>query len=58
MMGLVTGVVGIVLVLLFLGILVWWIKALPLTIIVVGVIALLLYDFVRTLRYGESGPGR
>jgi hypothetical protein len=58
MMGLVTGVVGIALVLLFLGILVWWIKALPLTIIVVSVVALLLYDFVRTLRYGESGPGR
>ena len=58
MMGFVTGVVGIALVLLFLGFLVWWIQALPLTIIVVGVVALLLYDFVRTLRYGESGPGR
>lgn len=58
MMGFVTGVIGIALVLVFLGILVWWIKALPLTIIVVAVVALLLYDFVRTLRYGESGPGR
>ena len=58
MMGFVTGVIGIALVLVFLGLLVWWIKALPLTIIVVAVVALLLYDFVRTLRYGESGPGR
>ena len=58
MMGLVTGIIGIALLIAFLGILVWWITALPLTIIVVAVVALLLYDFVRTLRYGESGPGR
>ena len=57
MMGLVTGIIGIALLIAFLGILVWWIKALPLTIIVVVVVALLLYDFVRTLRHGESGPG-
>jgi Asp-tRNA(Asn)/Glu-tRNA(Gln) amidotransferase A subunit family amidase len=42
----------------FLGILIWWIKALPLTIIVVGVVLLLVYDFVQTLRYGENGAGR
>lgn len=57
-MTLVTGIVGIVMLVMFLGILVWWIKALPLTIIVVAVVLLLLYDFVQTLRYGENGPGR
>ena len=58
MMTFVTGVVGIVMLLGFLGILVWWIKALPLTIIVVVVVLMLLYDFVRTLRYGDNGAGR
>ena len=57
-MTLVTGLVGIAMVVAFLGFLVWWIKALPFTIIVVGVVLLLLYDFVRTLRYGDSGAGR
>ena len=58
MMTLVTGIVGIAMVLVFLGFLVWWIKELPLTIIAVAVVLLLLYDFVRTLRYGDSGTGR
>ncbi len=58
MMMLVTGVVGIAMLLGFLGTLVWWIKSLPLTIIVVVVVLLLVYDFVQTLRYGENGAGR
>jgi len=58
MMMLVTGLVGIALLVAFLGIMVWWIKALPFTIIVVTVVVMLLYDFVRTLRYGEGGDGR
>ena len=58
MMTLVTGIVGMALLVVFLGILIWWIKALPLTIIVVVVLLLLLYDFVRTLRYGDRGDGR
>jgi hypothetical protein len=53
-MTLVTGIVGIVLLTVFLGVLTWWIRALPFTIIVVGVVLLLLYDFVQTLRHGES----
>jgi hypothetical protein len=57
-MTLVTGIVGIAILVVFLGILVWWIKALPFTIIVVGAVVLLVYDFVRTLRSGENGPGR
>ena len=58
MMMLVTGIIGIALLLVFLGIMVWWIKSLPFTIIVVAVVLLLLYDFVRTLRYGDSGVRR
>ncbi|MGH7321127.1 MAG: hypothetical protein ACRELA_16070 [Candidatus Rokuibacteriota bacterium] len=57
-MTLVTGIVGIVMLLVFLGILLWWIKALPLTIIVVAVVLMLLYDFVQTLRYGDTGAER
>jgi hypothetical protein len=37
---------------------VWWLKEWPLTIIVLIAMALLVYDFVRTLRYGENGGGR
>jgi membrane protein YdbS with pleckstrin-like domain len=57
-MNFVTGAIGIAILLTFLGILLWWIKALPLIIIVAVVVALLLYDFVRTSRYGENGAGR
>ena len=57
-MTLVTGIVGIAMLVMFLGFLVWWIKALPFTIIVVAVVLLLLYDFVQTLRAGNSGAQR
>jgi uncharacterized membrane protein len=57
-MTLITGLIGIAMLLSFLGILTWWIRSLPFIIIVVGVVLLLLYDFVRTLRYGDSGPRR
>jgi hypothetical protein len=58
MMNLITGIIGIAMLMTFLGIMVWWVKAIPLIIIVVGVILLLIYDFVQTLRYGESGPAK
>ena len=58
MMTLITGLIGIVLVMVFLGFMVWWLKELSLTVIVVIAMSLLLYDFVRTLRYGENGGGR
>jgi hypothetical protein len=57
-MILVTGLVGIAMLVAFLGFLGWWIREVPFTIIIVAVVLLLLYDFVRTLRYGDSGPGR
>ena len=57
-LNLVTGLIGIILVMGFTGFMLVWVKALPLIIIVVGVMLLLIYDFVQTLRFGESGPGR
>jgi hypothetical protein len=49
-MTLITGIIGIAMVLGFLGIMLWWVQAFPLIIIVVVVMALLIYDFVITLR--------
>ena len=43
---------------IFLGIMVWWVKALPLIIIIVGVLALLIYDFVQELRAASNGAAR
>ena len=57
MMNIVTGIIGIASVFAFLGILLWWIKALPLIIIVAVVMLLLLWDFVQTLRTGNGGKG-
>jgi hypothetical protein len=53
-MALITGLIGIAMVVTFLGFMVWWVKALPIIIIVVGVMALLVYDFVQTVRSGET----
>jgi hypothetical protein len=54
-MTLVTGLIGIGMLMTFLGIMVWWVMAPPMIIIVVGVVLLLIYDFVQTLRAGENG---
>jgi hypothetical protein len=48
--SLITGIIGIAILLAFLGVLMWWIKAVPLITIVVCVVALLVYDFVQTVR--------
>ena len=58
MRDVIPGIIGIALVTTFLGIMVWWVQALPLIIIVVGVLMLLIYDWIKTLRFGVSGPGR
>jgi phosphate/sulfate permease len=55
---LITGIIGIGMLATFLGIMLWWIKALPLIIIVAVVMAMLLYDFVQTLRSSEADTGR
>ena len=58
MTNLVTGLIGISLVLAFVGFMVWWVPALPLIIIVAVVMLLLVIDFVQSLRMGNSGAGR
>jgi hypothetical protein len=54
-MTLITGVIGIAMLSVFLGIMLWWVPAPPLIVIVVSVMALLIYDFVQTIRHGENG---
>jgi hypothetical protein len=53
--NLITGIIGIAGVIAFLGILLWWIKEPPLIIIVVGVMLLLIWDFVQSLRSRPNG---
>jgi hypothetical protein len=56
-MILVTGIIGIAMVTTFLGFMVVWVKAPPIIIIVVGVLGLLVYDFVQELRAAKD-PAR
>ena len=58
MMTLINGLIGIVMVSTFLGIMAWWIKEVSFTIIVVLVMVLMLYDFVQTIRHGDTLGGR
>ena len=58
MTNLVTGIIGIAAVSVFLGILLWWIKDLPLIIIVAVVLTLLIVDFVQTLRTGNNNGAK
>ncbi|ULK95309.1 hypothetical protein [Bradyrhizobium sp. I71] len=50
MTNLITGLIGLALMMTFLGFLVVWIKAIPLIVIVVGVVILAVVDFVQSLR--------
>lgn len=54
MINFVTGLVGIGLVLAFLGLMLIWVPAPPLIIIVALVMALLVVDFVQSLRNGAD----
>jgi hypothetical protein len=54
MMNLVTSAVGLLLLLAFLGVMVWWVKEIPLIIIVALVVGLLLRDLVSSLRGGNG----
>jgi hypothetical protein len=56
--SLITGAIGILMVTAFLGFMVVWVPAIPLIIIVVGVIALLSYDYVQTVRFGQNWAQR
>ena len=57
MTNLITGLIGIAGVTAFLGIMLWWIKEVPLIIICVLVVALLMYDFYQSLRANGNGAG-
>ena len=48
--NLVGGIVGIVLVCIFLGVLMGWVKAIPIVVIMLAVIAMMIYDFAKTMR--------
>lgn len=48
--NLIAGLVGIALMCGFLGIMIAWVKALPLIIIWVGVILLMIYGFIKDLQ--------
>jgi uncharacterized membrane protein YoaK (UPF0700 family) len=52
--NLIAGAIGIAMVMTFLGLMIVWVPAPPLIIIIVGVMALLIYDFVQTLRFGDN----
>ena len=54
MANVVTGIVGIVVVSAFLGFLMWWLKAIPLVVIMLGVIGLMVYDVVCAVRGNDS----
>jgi len=58
MTNFITGIIGIAGVCAFLGILLWWIKALPLIIIVGLVVVLLLTDFVQSLSAGNGNGAK
>lgn len=48
--NLVAGIIGIILFCGFLGIMMAWVKALPLIVIMCIVIAMMLYDFYKSMR--------
>jgi len=50
MTNLVTGIIGIAMLIIFMGFMLVWVKALPLIIICLIVFALLVYDFYLSLR--------
>ncbi len=52
---LITGIIGIAMLVAFVGFMLIWVPALPLIVIVGGVLILVIVDFVQTLRSGESG---
>ena len=58
MMTLITGLIGIALFVAFLGFLIVWVPAPPLIVIVLGVTALLVYDFVNELRAVARNSGQ
>ena len=58
MANLITGIIGLAMVMTFLGFMVIWVKAIPIIIIVVTVMCLAVADFVQSLRAGENSTSR
>jgi hypothetical protein len=58
MMNLITGIIGLGMVIIFLGFMVIWVKAVPLIIIVVCVMLLAAIDLVQSVRAADNGAGR
>ncbi|HXF54454.1 MAG TPA: hypothetical protein VNK52_10065 [Hyphomicrobiaceae bacterium] len=58
MTNLITGIIGIAMVVAFAGFMVIWVPALPLIIIFVSVFLLLLADFVQSVRGNSNGARR
>ena len=58
MTNLITGIIGLAMVMTFLGFMVVWVPAPPLIIIMVGVMILAVVDFVQSLRGKDTGAGR
>jgi hypothetical protein len=54
MTNFITGIIGVAGVMIFLGFLLWWIKAVPLIIICAVVMALLVTDFVKSFRSNNN----
>ena len=50
MANLITGIIGIAMIIIFMGFMLVWVKAPPLIIICLVVFALLIYDFYLSLR--------
>lgn len=55
MTNLITGLIGIAMVMAFLAVMLIWVPAPPLIIIVVLVMAMLVYDFVNSVRSRGNG---
>jgi hypothetical protein len=55
MTNLITGILGIAMVVSFLAVMLIWVPAPPLIAIVVLVMAMLVYDFVKSFRSGGNG---
>jgi heme/copper-type cytochrome/quinol oxidase subunit 4 len=58
MTNLITGIIGLAMVITFLAFMVVWLKEIPLTLIVVVVMVLAFVDFVQSLRANNGSAGR
>ena len=58
MTNLITGIIGLAMMMAFLGFMVVWVKAPPLIIIVAVVVILAIIDFLQSLRTKEKGAAR